>query len=75
MKIVRIFQLKIIVFTALKNLCILHRHVFVMRGINLLDMRIHGFKYLRCYCEHNVSGVDRRLNQRTNGPVNAHLIS
>ena len=30
MKIVKIFQMKIIIFTAVKNSCILHGRVFVM---------------------------------------------
>ena len=30
MKIVKIFQLKIVIYTAIKNRCMLHRHVFVM---------------------------------------------
>ena len=30
MKIVKIFQLKIVIFTAFKNRCILHGRVFVM---------------------------------------------
>ena len=31
MKIVKTFQLKIVIFTAVKNRCILHRRVFVMK--------------------------------------------
>ena len=30
MKIVKIIQMKIVIFTAVKNLCILHGRVFVM---------------------------------------------
>ena len=30
MKIVKKYQVKIVIFTAVKNRCILHRHVFVM---------------------------------------------
>ena len=34
MKIVKKNQLKIGIFTAVKNRCILHGRVFVMRGVN-----------------------------------------
>ena len=35
MKIVKTIQLKIVIFTAVKNRCILHGHVFVMmREVN-----------------------------------------
>ena len=33
MKIVKIIQLKIVIFTAMKNRCILHGRVFVMFSI------------------------------------------
>ena len=33
MKIVKIFQMKIVIFTAVKNRCILHGRVFVMKNL------------------------------------------
>ena len=36
MKISIIFQLKMVTFTAVKNHCMLHRHVFVMSSIRQL---------------------------------------
>ena len=37
MKIVKQFQLKIVIFTANKNRCILHGRVFVMGGLRMLQ--------------------------------------
>ena len=37
MKISKTFQLKIVIFTAVKNHCILHGRVFVMFIVNSLD--------------------------------------
>ena len=36
MKIVKTFQLKIVIFTAVKDRCMLHGHVFVMNGETVL---------------------------------------
>ena len=36
MKIVKTFQLKIVIFTAVKERCMLHGHVFVMNGETVL---------------------------------------
>ena len=37
MKIVKIFRLKIVIFTALKNRCMLHGRVFVMNSFHLAE--------------------------------------
>ena len=46
MKIVRTFQLKIVIFTAMKNRCILHGCVFVMyfekAVVQLSDIKVNG---------------------------------
>ena len=41
MKIVKKFQLKIVIFTAVKNRCILHRRVFVMVSVYSKFYSIH----------------------------------
>ena len=59
MKIVKKIQLKIVIFTAVKNRCILHGHVFVMGKVAvkltcsccvfqpiILFSRCHGFSLL-----------------------------
>ena len=38
MKIVKKNQLKIVIFTAVKNHCILHGRVFVMKILSILDL-------------------------------------
>ena len=40
MKIVKKYQVKIVIFTAVKNRCILHGHVFVIIGCSVRMMNI-----------------------------------
>ena len=49
MKIVKKNQLKIVIFTAVKNRCILHGRVFVMVRISVFDCRV-------CPMLHNLMG-------------------
>ena len=48
MKIVKRFRLKIVNFTALKNRCMLHGHVFVM---------IDSLSQIQSACHNKVNGV------------------
>ena len=48
MKIVEKIKLKIVIFTAMKNRCILHGHVFVMlMACNLLGLQYNILKYCK----------------------------
>ena len=49
MKIVKKFQLKIVIFTDVKNRCMLHRHVFVMFCSSLGREHFFQNMFLRCY--------------------------
>ena len=61
MKIDKLFQLKIVIFTALKNRCILHGRVFVMNMIIcdiffIYPQNIHVYFYTTV-CLHYEGGV------------------
>ena len=46
MKLVKTIQLKIVIFTAVKNRCILHGRVFVMSALLLFSKSNHRFHSL-----------------------------
>ena len=69
MKIVKKFQLKIVIFTDVKNRCMLHGHVFVMK----VKLFMCGLKWWLCQCSSRISylNAEKRHECRVEEPQGA----